>query len=68
MGNANRVKVSYVVESSFGVAETGSNLQTLRLTNESLVHDMATTTSEELRSDRQISDIARIGLSTSGDI
>ncbi len=68
MGDANRVQVSYVEESSFGVAETGSNLQILRLKNESLVHDKATTVSEEMRADRQISDIVRIGVSTSGDI
>lgn len=68
MGDANRVKVSYVQESTFGAQETGSNLQTLRLNNESLVHDKVTTTSEEMRSDGQISDIPRIGVSTSGDI
>lgn len=68
MGDANRVQISYVQESSFGVAETGSNLQILRLNDESLVHDKATTVSEEMRADRQISDIARIGVSTSGDI
>ena len=68
MGDANRVQVSYVQETSFGVAETASNLQILRLNNESLVHDKATTVSEEMRADRQISDIARIGVSTSGDI
>lgn len=68
MGDANRVQVSYVQESSFGVQETGSNLQILRLNNESLVHDKATTVSEEMRADRQISDIPRIGVSTSGDI
>lgn len=67
MGDANRVQVSYVEESTFGEQETGSNLQITRLNSESLVHDKATTVSEEMRSDRQISDIVRIGVSTSGD-
>ncbi len=64
MGDANRVQVSYVQESTFGAQETGSNLQILRLNNESLVHDKATTVSEEMRADRQVSDIVRIGVST----
>ncbi len=68
MSDANRVQISYVAETTFGDQETGSNLQVLRLNSESLNHDMATTVSEELRSDRQISDIARIGVSASGDI
>ena len=68
MGDANRVKISIAEESSYGVAESAVTFQTLRTTGESLNHDMSTTTSQEMRSDRQISDIARIGLSASGDI
>lgn len=68
MSDANRVRLSYVEESTFGDQETGSNLQTLRLNSESLHHDMETTISEELRSDGQISDVARIGTGASGDI
>lgn len=68
MSDANRVQLAYTKESAFGVKETGVNLQILRYNNESLSHDMATVVSEELRSDRQISDIVRTGLSASGDI
>jgi len=68
MSDANRVQLAYVEESTFGEQETGSNLQILRYNSESLKQDMATTISEEIRSDRQISDVARIGLSASGDI
>jgi len=68
MSDANRVQLAYVEESAFGAQETGSALQILRYNNESLSHDMATVVSEELRSDRQISDIVRVGLSASGDI
>jgi len=68
MSDSNRVQLAFVEESSFGEQETGSNLQILRYNSESLKQDMATTVSEEIRSDRQISDVARIGLSASGDI
>lgn len=68
MSDANRVQLAYIAEDTFGVKKTGSNLQVLRYNNESLKQDMATTRSEEIRSDRQISDIARIGVSASGGV
>lgn len=68
MSNANRVKLAFVEEETFGVTRTNANLQILRYNSESLKHDIATTISEELRSDRQISDIVRTGVSASGDI
>lgn len=68
MSDANRVQLAYAQESTFGEKEKGSNLQILRYNSESLKQDMNTTVSEELRHDRQISDIARIGLSASGGI
>ena len=68
MSDANRVQLAYVAESTFGEKEEGSDLQILRYNSESLKQDMATTISEEIRSDRQISDVARIGLSASGAI
>jgi len=66
MSDANRVRLSFVEETSFGDKETGSNLTVLRYNSESLKQDMNTTISEEIRSDRQITDIARIGVSASG--
>jgi len=68
MSDANRVQLAYVEETTFGEKEKTSNLQILRYNSESLKQDMNTTVSEELRHDRQISDIARIGLSASGGI
>jgi hypothetical protein len=68
MSDANRVQLAYVEESTFAAKETGSNLQILRYKGETLKQDTGTTVSEEIRSDRQISDIARIGVSASGGI
>jgi hypothetical protein len=67
MSDANRVQVSYVEESSFGVARAAS-LQVLRHTGESLKQDTTVVTSEECRSDRQIADIIRTGVGASGGI
>ncbi len=68
MSDANRVKLSYVAETTFGAKVENSALQTLRYNSESLKQDMNTVVSEEIRSDRQISDVARIGISASGGI
>ena len=68
MSDANRVQLAFVEETVFGAKESGSPLQILRYNSESLKQDMATTISEEIRADRQISDVARIGISASGGI
>ena len=68
MSDANRVQIAYIEEDTFGVKKEGSALQILRYNSESLKQDMATALSEEIRSDRQISDVARIGVSASGSI
>jgi len=69
MSDANRVQLAFIDEgAAFGIKKTGSNLQILRYNSESLKQDMNTVTSGEIRHDRQISDVARIGISASGDI
>lgn len=67
MSSADRIRLAYIEESTFGTTPSG-NLQTLRLTGESLRPDTQTTQSQEIRSDRQLSDIIRTNFSTSGDI
>lgn len=66
MSDANRVQLAFVEESTFGTKKTGSALQILRFNSESLKQDMNSAVSEEIRSDRQISNVARIGVSASG--
>jgi len=68
MSDSNRVRLAYVKESSFGVQKTGANLQILRHTGESLKQTQQTTTSNEIRSDRQISGIKRNNVGADGDI
>lgn len=61
------VQVGYIEESSFGVTPAGT-FQELRLTGESLVENIETVQSEELRSDRMIPDIIKVDASSEGDI
>lgn len=66
MGDANRVRLSYIKESTFGVTPAGS-LTDVRHTGESLGLDTSTTPSTEIRSDRQIVDVARTSIQGAGD-
>jgi len=65
MSDTSRVQLAYVAESSFGVQETGSNLQILRITGESLKQDVASSHSNEILSDRQIASIRRSRITAS---
>ncbi len=67
MGCTDRLLMRFKKETAFGVIPTGT-YQELRLTSESLRQETPTVTSEEIRSDRQIGDIIRTGLSVEGDI
>lgn len=62
-----RVGLSIVEESTYGVTPSG-NLQRLRFTGESLRQDTQTTQSNEITTDRQITDIIRTQISASGGI
>lgn len=64
----NRVQMAFVEETEYGVAKTGSNLQTIRPTGENLKSDTDITVSTEIRSDRQTANVVRTGLQVSGPI
>lgn len=68
MSDTSRVQLAYVPETSFGVQVTGSNLQILRITGESLKQDVASSQSKEIRSDRQVASIRRSRITASGGI
>lgn len=67
MSDSNRVGVSYIEEVTWGVTPSG-NLQKMRITNESLKAAVASSASQELRSDRQVPDFVRTGKSADGDV
>ena len=69
MADSNRLNLAYVAESTWGTTPAGPPiLQDLRFTSESLGQDTNSVTSQEIRSDRQVADIIRTGVSVSGDI
>lgn len=68
MSDSNRVAIRTVQESVFGTTPAAPTMQALRITGETLKQDTNTVTSQELRSDRQIADLVRVGLSASGAI
>jgi len=69
MSSSNRVNVAYIKELVFGVTPTVSpELQDIRYTGETLRKDPATVQSQEIRSDRQVPDVIRTGISMSGDL
>jgi hypothetical protein len=68
MSDSDRVQLAYVEETTFGQKETGSNLQVMRFTSESLHQESDHAQSGEIRDDRQVSDVIRTRVRAAGDI
>jgi len=68
MSDTSRVQLAYIAETEYGAQKTGSNLQLLRLTGESLRQEHGTTVSNEIRSDRQRTNVRRTRISASGAV
>lgn len=71
MSDANRVALRYVKEATWGTTPTSGDagdetLREIRFTSESLRNEPSTTTSQELRSDRQTADLILTDLRASG--
>ena len=66
--DSNRIAIGFIAEDTYGVKKTGSQLQALRLTNESLKQNQDVVTSSELRSDRQRGGVKRVSLAVDGNI
>jgi len=67
MSDSNRVLLGYLLESTFGVTPAAAFTE-LRFTGESLSQTTATTTSQEIRSDRMIADVIRTSVEAGGDV
>lgn len=64
--STNRVKISKVREASFGVVPTNPVFKTRRVTSHGLAVNPQTVVSEEIRADRQVSDLVLVGLQAGG--
>lgn len=70
MSDSSSVQLFFVEESQWGVTPDNSPdvINEFRFTNESLTQNTQTATSEEIRSDRQVSDIIRTQIGAGGDV
>lgn len=68
MSDTNRVKIRYARESSWGETPSGPAMTVMRVTSENLQHQKNTVTSNEIRSDRQRSDVLEVGQAAQGPV
>jgi Phage tail tube protein len=68
LGITNRVALRLKPEATFGVTPSTGNHYLLRLTGETLKYALQTTQSNEIRSDRMITDLPPVGAGAEGDI
>jgi len=68
MSSSNRMRVAYEIETAWGELNGAPDMNEARLTSESLNFDIENTTSEELRSDRNTTDLVQTSRSASGGI
>lgn len=67
MSDANRVALSYEKEgAAYGTAPAVA-LEDVRYTGETLTHETNSVSSAEIRADRQVADVTRVGVGASGD-
>lgn len=68
MADSNRLRLAYVEETSLGTTPASPAMRAIRATGESLNHDIQTTESKEIRSDRQTADLIQVGAANSGGL
>jgi len=66
--DANRAQIRYIEETTFGTTPGSGTTREVRLTSSSLTASKETIVSDELRSDRMVSDIVEVAASSGGDI
>lgn len=68
ISDISKMRLAYIAEDTYGVQKTGSNLQTMRITGESLKATNETIRSNEIRDDRQTAAIVRSDIGAGGPI
>lgn len=66
--STNRVAIGIVRETTFGVTPTSPAIKALRTTASSLASSPQTVTSDEIRGDRQLTDLILVGHQAGGDV
>jgi hypothetical protein len=68
MSDANRSQLAYVAETTWGTTPGTATLQKLRFTDESLAFNIENIQSNEIRADRQTTDLIQTGADCSGGV
>ena len=68
MANTSETRLAYVAESTWGTTPATPAFQISRFTGEGLTPSINTTTSEELRQDRNITDLIQTGQTAGGNV
>lgn len=68
MSDSSQAQAYYVEENNWGETPSGAEMQELRMTGEELGQSTDTTVSEEIREDRQNTDVLRTNLTAEGSI
>ena len=68
LADTSRAGLAYKIESEWGETPTSGNIKPLRFTSENLKIERQTTVSEEIRPDRQITDLIATNFSANGEI
>lgn len=68
LASSNRVALRQAIESIFGTTPSTPTLKGVRMTGESLNFNIQNITSDELRADRQTTDLVQVSADASGDI
>jgi hypothetical protein len=66
MSESNRTRLAYIKEHTWNTTPASPELQALRITGESLVHNIDTITSAEIRSDRNVTSLVDTMYSSGG--
>lgn len=68
MTNASQTRVAYVAETIWGTTPSTPSFQEVRYTGESINANIQNTTSNEIRPDRNVSDLIQVGSSAGGSL
>ena len=66
MADTNRVQLKYIEETTWGTTPGTPTMTEIRMTSESLSYNIANIVSNEIRSDRQTTDLIQTGAEAAG--
>lgn len=68
MTDTSQTRLAYTAESTYGTTPATPVFKNMRYTSESLKADAQFVTSNEIRADRNVADVTRVGVEASGDV